>query len=70
MPYFTRDQTRYERGGKVLADVFVAVFLFTFSVVCFGLLAGGLAFLLLEAALLSVDYLVPNTDDPPGNAIR
>jgi hypothetical protein len=70
MPYFTRDQPRYERGCKVAADVFAAVLLFTFSVASFGWLGGSLAFVLLEAALLSVDYLVPSTDDAPGNAIR
>jgi len=33
-------------------------------------LGGLLAFLVLEACLLAVDYLVPSTDDDPGTAVR
>jgi hypothetical protein len=44
--------------------------LFIFSVVFFGPIGGTLAFLVLESALIAVDYLVPSTDDAPGNAIR
>jgi hypothetical protein len=40
-----------------------------FSVVFFGPLGGVLA-LILVAALIGVDYLVPSADDAPGNAIR
>lgn len=70
MPYFTKDQPRKERAGKVVADVVVAVLLLSLSVVFFGPVGGGVAFVILESALLSVDYLVPSTDDAPGNAIR
>jgi len=38
--------------------MFCAILLWTFSVVFFGWFGGALAFLLLEAALLAVDYLV------------
>lgn len=70
MPYFTRSQDRLERGGKMAADIFCALLLLAFSLVCFGGLGGVLAFLILEACLLAVDYLVPSTDDAPGNAVR
>jgi hypothetical protein len=70
MPYFTQDQPRDERACKVFADIFVGVLLLIFSVVFFGPLGGVLAFLILEAALIGVDYMVPSTDDAPGNVIR
>lgn len=70
MPYFTRNQPRQERVSKVISDIAVAALLLTFSVVFFGPLGGVLAALILEAALIGVDYLVPSTDDAPGNAIR
>jgi hypothetical protein len=70
MPYFTRDQSRIDRGGKVLADIAAGVLLLTFSVVFFGPMGGALAFLILEAALIGVDYVVPSSDDGPGNAVR
>jgi hypothetical protein len=39
--------------------------------VFFGTLGGLLAWVILEAALLSVDYLVPTSDDDtPGVAVR
>ena len=70
MPYFTRSQDRLERGGKLVADIFCALLLLAFALVCFGALGGLLAFVILEAGLLAVDYLVPSTDDAPGNAVR
>ncbi len=70
MPYFTRSQDRIERGGKMVADIFCALLLLGFSLVCFGALGGLLAFAILEAGLLAIDYLVPSTDDAPGNAVR
>jgi hypothetical protein len=70
MPYFTRSQDRLDRGGKLAADIFCALLLLAFALVCFGGLGGLLAFLILEACLLAVDYLVPSTDDAPGAAIR
>ncbi|WP_285807211.1 hypothetical protein [Bradyrhizobium sp. 62B] len=63
MPYFTSDQTRDIRTAKVLADVFCAIMLATFAVVFFGWLGGLAAFIVLEACLLAVDWLVPSKDD-------
>jgi hypothetical protein len=70
MPYFTRSQNRIERGGKLAADVFSAALLLIFAVVFFGPVGGLVAFLVLEAALLAVDYVVPSSDDEPGVAVR
>jgi hypothetical protein len=36
----------------------------------FRLLGGVVALLILEGALLTVDFLVPNEDDAAGNVIR
>jgi hypothetical protein len=69
MPDFTNNQPRDERLCKVIADICVAVLLLCFSVVFFGPLGGVLA-LILVAALIGVDYLVPSADDAPGNAVR
>lgn len=63
MPYFTSDQTRDIRTAKVLADVFCALMLATFSIVFFGWLGGLAAFVVIEGCLLSVDWLVPSKDD-------
>jgi hypothetical protein len=38
----------------------------TFAIVFFGFLGGLAGFVVLEAALLSVDYLVPNEGDTHG----
>jgi hypothetical protein len=66
MPYFTSDQDRGERIAKVIADVFLAVLLLTFSIVFFGWIGGPVAFLVVEAWLLAVDWLVPSKDDAAG----
>ena len=63
MPYFTSDQTRDIRTAKVLADVFIALMLATFSIAFFGWLGGLAAFIVTEVCLLSVDWLVPSKDD-------
>jgi hypothetical protein len=70
MPYFTRSQDRLERGGKLAADIFCALLLLAFALVCFGALGGLIAFAILEAGLLAIDYVVPSSDDAPGNAVR
>jgi hypothetical protein len=70
MPYFTKNQPGDERLCKVVADVCVGVLLLCFSLVFFGPLGGVIAALILEAALIGVDYLVPSADDAPGNAVR
>lgn len=66
MPYFTSDQTRGERVAKVFADTFCALMLATFSIVFFGWLGGLAAFVIVEACLLAVDWLVPSKDDAAG----
>ena len=63
MPHFTADQTRGERNGKVLADIFCALLLAIFSVVFFGWLVGLVGFIVVEGCLLATDWVVPSTDD-------
>jgi hypothetical protein len=64
--YFARNQDLIERRCKVLADIVCAAILLTFAIVFFGFAGGLVAFAALEAALLSVDYLVPNEGDAAG----
>ena len=66
MTYFSNNQDKIERGGKVVADIFCALLLAAFAIVFFGLMGGLVAFIILEAALLAVDYLVPNADGSLG----
>lgn len=66
MPYLTADQTRDERNGKVLADIFCALLLATFSIVFFGWLGGLAAFVIVEACLLAIDWVVPSKGDAAG----
>jgi hypothetical protein len=70
MAYFPRKMDNIERSSKIVADVFVALFLLAFSIVFFGVFGGLVAFAILEAALLAVDYLVPDADDVSGTAVR
>jgi Mg2+/citrate symporter len=70
MAYFSKNQDGIERGAKIVADIACAVLLLTFSIVFFGLLGGVGAFAILEAALIGVDYLVPNEGDAPGAVVR
>jgi hypothetical protein len=70
MSYFSRNDDAVQRGGKVAADIACALLLCAFSLVFFGLLGGVIAFVLLESALIGVDYLMPNPDDSGGAAIR
>jgi len=70
MPYFTKNQPRGERAAKVVADVVVGLLLLVFLVVFFGPTGGCMAVLVLEAALISIDYLVPSEDDKSGVAVR
>jgi hypothetical protein len=69
MAYFSKTMNSIERSLKIVADVLVALLILVFAIVFFGVLGGLVAFLILEAALLSVDYLVPD-DDAAGTAIR
>jgi hypothetical protein len=71
MAYFSRNQDGIERGGKIVADLLCAFMLAAFSIVFFGLLGGVVAFIILEAALIGIDYLVPNAvDEAPGPVVR
>ncbi|PJG55271.1 hypothetical protein CVM73_09345 [Bradyrhizobium forestalis] len=66
MSYFPSGQDRDFRICKILADVFCAILLGTFSVVFFGWLGGIVAFVILEAGLLGIDWLIAGTDDAHG----
>lgn len=57
------------RGGKIVADIVCALLIAAFSVVFFGQLGGVVAFIILEAALISIDYLVPNAADDASSAV-
>ena len=70
MAYFPNNMRSIERGGKILADILVALLLLVFSNVFFGTLGGLVAFIILEGALLGVDYFMPDDDDRAGTAIR
>ncbi|MFC7696605.1 hypothetical protein ACFQX9_07745 [Bradyrhizobium sp. GCM10028915] len=66
MPYYTADQPRWERNGKILADIFCALLLAVFSIVFFGWLGGLVAFAVVEACLLAIDWVVPSKGDAAG----
>lgn len=68
MGYFLRRQDRFDRAGKVAADVFCASLLLTFLVAFFQLF-GVLEFVVLYGAIIAVDYLMPTADDASGAAI-
>jgi len=70
MAYFSRGQDGIERGGKILADVFSAVLLLAFAVAFFGWLGGAVAFLILAAVLLGVEYALPRNDDDAAAVVR
>ena len=69
MPCFSSNQDKVERGAKIVADIACAVLLATFSVVFFGWVDGLIGFIVLEAALLAVDWAVPS-DDMANVAVR
>jgi len=62
MAYFSKNQDRINRGGKIVADIYCALLLLAFSIAFFGWLGGVVAFIILEGALLAVDFLVPNDE--------
>ncbi|MCK1720301.1 hypothetical protein [Bradyrhizobium sp. 141] len=66
MPYFASERDRDFRICKVLADLFCAILLGTFSIVFFGWLGGIAAFVILEACLIGLDWLIPSADDAAG----
>jgi hypothetical protein len=70
MAYFAKNDDRAQRGGKLAADIATGLLLATFSIVFFGWIGGTTAFIVLEAALLGVDYLMPNDDDKSGVGVR
>jgi hypothetical protein len=70
MSYFSRNDDAAQRGGKVAADIACALLLCAFCLVFFGLIGGVIAFVVLEAALIGVDYRMPNPYDSPGTAVR
>ncbi len=70
MAYFSRGQNGIERGGKIVADIFSAALLLAFAVAFFGWLGGAIAFLILAAGLLAVEYVLPNNDNDAAGVVR
>ena len=70
MAYFSANNDRIDRGGKIVGDIFCAVIILMFAIAFFVALGGLLAFVMLEGALLAVDYVVPHQDDASGAVIR
>lgn len=69
MTYFSRNQDGINRGGKIVADIYCALLLAAFSIAFFGWLGGVVAFIILEGAMLAVDFLVPNDEYDASGAI-
>jgi hypothetical protein len=70
MSYFSRNDDAAQRGGKIAADIACALLLCAFCLVFFGYLGGAIAFVVLEAALIGVDFLMPNPDGSSAAVIR
>ena len=70
MAYFSSTDDAAERGGKVAADIACALLLLAFSIAFFGVVGGVIAFILLESALIGVDYLMPTDADSSGAIVR
>jgi hypothetical protein len=70
MAYFYGNQDRVDRRGKIVADIFCAVLLAIMSVAFFGFLGGIAAFLILEAAIVGVDFVVPDEHAGSGAVVR
>jgi hypothetical protein len=70
LAYFSENNDSIDRGGKIVADIFCAAIMLTFAIAFFGMLGGLLGFIILEGALLAVDYVVPHQDDVSGAVIR
>ncbi|MFL6835949.1 MAG: hypothetical protein ACJ8FZ_01405 [Bradyrhizobium sp.] len=70
MAYFWKGTNGSERAAKILADIVCAALILVFAIIFFGPAGGLLAFVILEGALLSVDYLVPNEEDRSGTGVR
>lgn len=69
MAYFSKNQDGINRGGKIVADICCALLLGAFSIAFFGWLGGVVAFLILEGAMMAVDFLVPNDEYDASGAI-
>ena len=69
MAYFSSETNGMERGGKVAADIFVALLILAFSIAFFGVLGGLAAFIVMEVMLLGVDNLMPD-EKSAGAAVR
>jgi hypothetical protein len=70
LAYFHKKQDGFDRAGKIIADIFVALMILTFAIAFFGTMGGLLGFFVLEGALLVVDFLVPNEHDTSGAVVR
>ena len=70
MAYFYDNQDSTDRGGKIAAEIFCALLLGAFCIGFFGLMGGLVAFIVLEAALVGVDFLVPDEDAALGPVVR
>jgi zinc transporter ZupT len=70
MAYFSRGQDGIERVGKILADVFSAALLLAFAVAFFGWLGGAIAFVILEAGLLAIEYVLPGDEADAAGVVR
>jgi hypothetical protein len=70
MAYFYNNQDTIERGCKIAAEIFCALILLTFSVAFFGWMGGVVAFLIVEAALVGVDFVVPDEHVGSGAVVR
>lgn len=70
MAYFSKRQGSTERGAKIAADLFCLLIPGAFSIAFFGVVGGIVAIVILEAALLGVDTLMPNEDDAHGAVVR
>lgn len=70
MAYFYSNQDRIDRSGKIVAEIFCAVLLAIMSVAFFGFLGGIVAFLILEAAIVGVDFVVPDEHAGSGSVVR
>lgn len=70
MSYFSGNDDGAQRGGKIAADIACGLLLLAFSVVFFGVLGGVVAFVILEAALIGVDYLTAPERNSSGAVTR
>jgi hypothetical protein len=69
MAYFTTKQPPIERACKVAADIFCVIVMAILLIVYFGWLAGLLGVVVLQAAIISVDWLVPDPDAADGAGV-